>query len=180
MRKAHAMLPYVVKPLAVNGIQTVVVLPGSRMKSSGSMYDRILTLPALLLGALIVCLASTPASAQGFKWWQDEGYKTELGLTAEQSARLEDIFQGSSHELRQHKEALDRAQAEFDRIVERGDDTTIMEQVDAVETARAKLNKSRVMMLLRMRRTLTTDQWAKFTALNERNRAARDRGGNRR
>jgi hypothetical protein len=52
--------------------------------------------------------------------------------------------------------------------------------VDAVETARAKLNKSRVMMLLRMRRTLTTDQWAKFTALNERNRAARDRGGNRR
>ena len=144
------------------------------------MYGRFLTLPALLLCALLVFLAATPASAQGFKWWQDEGYKGELGLTSEQSARLEDIFQTSSHDLRQHKEALDRAQAEFDRIVEQGDDTTIMAQVDAVETARAELNKTRVMMLLRMRRTLTTDQWAKFTALNERTRAARDRGGNRR
>ena len=150
------------------------------MKSSLPSSGRSLAFPALLFCVLALCLAATPASAQGFKWWQDEGYKRELGLTPEQSTRLEEIFQTSSHSLRQQKESLDRAQAEFDRIVERGDDTTIMEQVDAVESARAQLNKGRVMMLLRMRRTLTADQWAKFTALNERYRAERDRGGNRR
>jgi Spy/CpxP family protein refolding chaperone len=146
------------------------------MKSSLLSSGRFLALLAL---AVLVC-AVPPASAQGFKWWQDEGYKRELGLTSEQSTRLEDIFQKSSPTLRQHKEAFDRAQAEFDRTVERGDDTMVMEQVDLVEHARAELNKARVMMLLRMRRTLTTDQWAKFTALNERNRAARERAGGRR
>jgi Spy/CpxP family protein refolding chaperone len=149
------------------------------MKSSLPTSGRFLALPGVLLCFLVLGLAS-PAAGQGFKWWQDEGYKRELGLTAEQSTRLEEIFQNSSQSLRQHKEALDREQAEFDRIVERGDDTTIMEQVNAVELARGELNKSRVMMLLRMRRTLTADQWAKFTALNERYRESRERGGNRR
>jgi hypothetical protein len=32
------------------------------------------------------------------------------------------------------------------------------------------------MMLLRMRRSLTTDQWAKFTALHEAQQRDRDRG----
>lgn len=126
-------------------------------------------LPLLMLFALSV----SPASAQGFKWWQDEQFKRELGLTTEQSARLEEIFQKSLPSLRRQKEALDRAQAEFDRLVERGDDATVMEQVSAVEGARAELNKARTIMLLRMRRSLTTDQWAKFTALHERDR---DRG----
>jgi hypothetical protein len=44
----------------------------------------------------------------------------------------------------------------------------VMEQVDSVEAARAELNKLRIAMLLRMRRSLTADQWAKFTALHER------------
>lgn len=149
------------------------------MKSSLLTSGRFLALPGVLLCILVLGLAS-PAAGQGFKWWQDEGYKRELGLTAEQSTRLEEIFQNSSQSLRQHKEALDRQQAEFDRIVERGDDTTIMEQVSAVEQARGELNKARVMMLLRMRRTLTADQWAKFTALNERYRESRERMGNRR
>ena len=128
----------------------------------------------VLLPFLLLLISSVaPASAQGFKWWQDDQFKRELGLTTEQSARLEEIFQKSLPGLRRQKEALDRAQAEFDRLVERGDDATVMEQVSAVELSRAELNKTRTIMLLRMRRSLTTDQWAKFTALHERDR---DRG----
>ena len=123
-------------------------------------------LPLLLLLAFSV----GPATAQGFKWWQNENFKRELGLTAEQSTRLEEIFQKSLPSLRSQKAALDRAQAEFDRLVERGDDAAVMEQVTSVEAARAELNKARTMMLLRMRRSLTADQWAKFTALHERDR----------
>jgi hypothetical protein len=40
-----------------------------------------------------------------------------------------------------------------------------MEQVNHLETARAELSKSRTWMLLRMRKVLTANQWAKFTAL---------------
>lgn len=122
---------------------------------------------------LLVGLFSAPASAQGFKWWHDDTFKRELGLTAEQSSRLEGIFQQSLPHLRKHKDALDRAQAEFDRLVERGTDSTVMDQVNVVEAARSELNKARAMMLLRMRRSLTTDQWAKFTALQQQRDANR-------
>src|SRR5262245_30723532 len=100
-------------------------------------------------------ILAVPASAQGFKWWHDDTFRKELGLTAEQSSRLEGIFQQSLPALRKHKEALDRAQVEFDRLVERGADAAVMEQVNSLEAARAELNKTRVMMLLRMRRSLT-------------------------
>jgi Spy/CpxP family protein refolding chaperone len=135
----------------------------------------------LVLGllAVIVSLAG-PAAGQGFKWWQSDVYKRELGLTAEQSRRLEDIFQAAAPDLRVQKRALDQAEAEFERLVEKGDDGAVMEQVGRVEIARAELNKSRTMMLLRMRKALTTDQWAKFTALHqatERERASQTERG---
>lgn len=138
------------------------------MKVSKIALGRVVALLILVLGGTV------PASAQGFKWWQDEGYKRELGLTADQTTRLEEIFQTSLPGLRKQKDALDRAEAEFDRLVERGNDGVVMEQVGIVEGARAELNKSRIMMLLRMRRSLTADQWAKFTALHERDRGRQD------
>ena len=138
------------------------------MKVSKIAFGRLVAFLVLVLSFAL------PVSAQGFKWWQDEGYKRELGLTGDQTTRLEEIFQKALPALRKQKEALDRAEAEFDRLVERGNDTAVMEQVGLVESARAELNKGRIMMLLRMRRSLTADQWAKFTALHERDRGRRD------
>ena len=136
--------------------------------------DRLGRATALIAALLFL---AAPAAAQGFKWWQSDLYKRELGLTPEQSRRLEDIFQAAVPNLRIQKRALDQAETEFERLVEKGDDGAVMEQVGRVEIARAELNKSRTMMLLRMRRSLTTDQWAKFTALHqaaERERAGQD------
>jgi Spy/CpxP family protein refolding chaperone len=132
---------------------------------------RILVGSALV--AVCVALVAVPASAQGFKWWHDDTFRRELGLTPEQSTRLEGIFQQSLPVLRKQKDSLDRAQAEFDRLVEQAADSTVMEQVNAVESARAELNKARVLMLLKMRRSLTADQWAKFTALQQQREANR-------
>ena len=42
-----------------------------------------------------------------------------------------------------------------------------MEQINIVEAARAELNKSRGHMLFNMRKLLTRQQWAKFTALQQ-------------
>jgi Spy/CpxP family protein refolding chaperone len=113
----------------------------------------------------LLALSAAPVFAQRGKWWQDERFGRELGLTPEQSTRLEEIFQKTQPTLRQRMQALDQAEKEFDRLVETGDDASVLDYVEIVETARAELNKTRTMMLLRMRRSLTADQWAKFTAL---------------
>jgi Spy/CpxP family protein refolding chaperone len=115
----------------------------------------------------IVLLWCVPAMAQRGKWWQDERFGRELGLTTEQRTHLEEIFQKTLPTLRLKMKTLDEAQAQFDRLVEKADDATVMAQVTVLEAARAEVSKSRTMMLLRMRRSLTTDQWAKFTALHE-------------
>jgi Spy/CpxP family protein refolding chaperone len=125
----------------------------------------------LFLAALLLVAAS--ASAQGFKWWNSEQYKHELGLTADQSHRLEEIFQAALPDLRAHKKTLDDAEAEFNRLVQRDDEKTVLDQVNRVEAARAELNKARTLMLLHMRRTLTTDQWIKLGAMHD--AAERDR-----
>ena len=119
-------------------------------------------------------LLTQPAAAQGSKWWQSDQYRRDLGLTTEQSRRLEEIFQAAVPTLKAHKKALDLAEAEFERLMERGDDGSVMDQVERVEAARAELNKSHTMMMLRMKRVLTPDQWAKFTALHQ--AAERERG----
>ena len=136
--------------------------------------SRTLVRGAAVALLLVYCVA--PALAQRGKWWQDERFKRELSLTVAQSDRLEEVFQKTLPTLRQRMRALDRAEDEFDRLVESGDDASVLEHVEIVEAARAELNKTRTVMLLRMRRSLTADQWAKFTALaDQRNRQRRQR-----
>ena len=129
---------------------------------------------------VLLTFCAAPAHAQRGKWWQDDRFRKELGLTDEQSARLEAIFQKTQPGLRERMRSLDQAEDQLELLIETGDDATVMQHVGVVETARAELNKTRTMMLLRMRRALTADQWAKFTALaDERNRRDRDRTQNR-
>ena len=123
--------------------------------------------------AVVLMFCAAPALAQRGKWWKDERFQRELGLTAAQTARLEEVFQKTQPTLREHMRALDRTEKELDRLVERGDDATVMQQVEIVEATRAELNKTRTVMLLRMRRSLTADQWAKFTALADQRRRSR-------
>lgn len=126
--------------------------------------------------AALFALCVAPALAQRGKWWQDDRFRSELSLTTEQSTRLEEVFQKTLPTLRQRMRALDRAEDEFDRLVESGDDASVLEHVGIVEAARGELNKARTVMLLRMRRSLTADQWAMFTALaDQRNRQRRQR-----
>ena len=131
--------------------------------------------------AALVALCTVPALAQRGKWWQDERFRLELGLTDEQSSRLEGIFQKTLPTLRERMHALDQAEARLDGLIAKGDDASVLEHVGVVEAARAELNKTRTLMLLRMRRSLTGDQWAKFTALAaERSQRNRNRTPDRR
>jgi len=121
-----------------------------------------------VLVVLLVVAGANPLAAQGkFKWWQSDRYKTELMLTADQSKRLEEIFQNALPTLRAQMKALESAETELERLVQRGDDSAVMAQVARVEAARAELNTSRTVMLLKMRKLLTSDQWIKFGALHK-------------
>jgi Spy/CpxP family protein refolding chaperone len=127
--------------------------------------------PKNLLRQLVVSFAflvavALPAAGQG-KWWQSEEYIRELRLTPEQSKKLEEVFQASVPTLKSLKKTLDQAESEFERLLERGDDGSVMDQVERVEAARAELNKSHTMMMLRMKRVLTTEQWTRFNAMHQ-------------
>ena len=127
--------------------------------------------PKNLLRQIVVSFAvlvavALPAAGQG-KWWQSEEYKRELRLTSEQSKKLEEIFQAAVPTLKSLKKSLDSAESEFERLLERGDDGSVMDQVERVEAARAELNKSHTLMMLRMKRVLTAEQWTKFNAMHQ-------------
>jgi hypothetical protein len=125
-------------------------------------------LPVLVFAAL----ASTElgaSQAQGFPWWKSEAFKQELGLTADQAARIEKIYQDTVPELRQEWAELDRLEVKLSRLFEgNADEAVLARQIDRVETARANLNKSRSLMLMRMRRVLNADQLVRFKVLYER------------
>jgi Spy/CpxP family protein refolding chaperone len=133
----------------------------------------------VLIGAVTALLASfAPADAQPFKWWQDEKMKAELALTADQSARIEGVFQSSMATQRKNFDELGRREKEFSEMLLR-DDTTeaaVMRQAEQVEALRAEMSKNRTLMLFRMNRILTMEQRMKFNELQER----RDRERNRR
>jgi|SRR6185436_6488825 Spy/CpxP family protein refolding chaperone len=132
-----------------------------------------------VVGTVALLFLAQPSAAQGSKWWQSDQYKRELGLTAEQSKRLEDIFQAAIPKLKADKKALDLAEAEFEKLLERGDDGSVMDQVERVEAARAELNKDHTLMMLKMKKVLTADQWAKFTALHQAAERERTRSNGR-
>ena len=143
-----------------------------------SMTSRRFAVVAVaVVGATV--LAARPASAQGFKWWQSDTFTRELGLTTDQSSKIEAIFQATVPVLRRQKDALDKAEADFNQTIEASDDAQVMAQVGVVEAARSELNKSRTMMLLRMRRVLTPDQRVKFVMLQQQTRN-HGRSGSRR
>lgn len=128
----------------------------------------------LVLAALLLAIGAPVASAQGFKWWQNDRFQRELALTTEQVGRLEEIYQAAGPAMRAQKGALDRLQNDLSTMVNdgRADDTVAADLIARVETARADLGRTRALMLYRMRRLLTSDQHLKLKVLfDEHNRS---------
>ncbi len=128
--------------------------------------------------ALIALVSSASyAGAQGFKWWQDDKVKAELGLTPDQTAKLEGVFQASMTPQRRNLEDLDKREKEFSALLLK-DDTTeaeVMRQAAEVEVLRSELSKARTLMLFRMNRILTPEQRVKFNEMHNRREGDRNR-----
>jgi Spy/CpxP family protein refolding chaperone len=121
--------------------------------------------------AILFSLAlAAPGRAQsfGFPWWRDAQFQRDLSLSADQSARIDSVFQSTISLLRQKREELDQQETELSRLIAaNADETVVVRQVDKVETIRASLNKHRTLMLLRMRQVLSPDQRVKLNKIYE-------------
>ena len=134
------------------------------------------------LCAWVVLALAGPANGQSpFAWWKSEQFRRDLGLTAEQCTRIENVFQTTVPQLRQGKEELDRQEADLSRLIEaNADEAKVARQLDKVEATRGSLNKMRTLMFLHQREVLTPEQRVKFRTLHEqwdRERRARSHAG---
>ena len=131
------------------------------------------------LAVLLLALAA-PVHAQsfGFPWWKDAQIQRDLVLTAEQTAKIDAVFQSTISLLRQKKQELDRQEEDLSKQIATGaDEALVTRQVDKVESIRASMNKMRTLMLLHERQVLTPDQRVRLNKLHE--QMEKDRGKSR-
>ncbi len=127
-----------------------------------------LVVAALLLSAAPVLAQRPPEGPRPFPWWKSEPFKKELGLAAEQSTRLDKIWETTRLELRQEWDELSKLEGKLSRLIQSdADEAVLTRQIDRVETARAAANKTRSLMLVQMLKVLTPEQRTRFTALHE-------------
>jgi Spy/CpxP family protein refolding chaperone len=122
----------------------------------------------LLLLALAVAELAASQTSQPFYWWRSEQFRKDLGLTTDQVTRIDSIHQSTLPELRQEWEEFKRCDTKLSGLIETSSDEALLaQQIDRVETARASLNKTRSLMLARMRLILTPEQRARLKVLQE-------------
>lgn len=110
-----------------------------------------------------------------WKWWLHD--RAELGITDQQSAEIDQIFETTIPQQRETRRQLDQLEKQLEKMIEEGtaDVATITQHVEQVEALRAQANKTRTVLLYRMHRVLTAEQRAKVQALVERREAERRR-----
>lgn len=135
----------------------------------------------VVIVAALAGLLPGSAHAQGFKWWQDEKVKTELGLTAEQVVNLDNVFLELIPRMAAEKEALDKLEGQLSSVIRDANmnEAEIIRQIDAVEAARSALGKTRTLMIYRLYRSLSPDQRTKMKALHQKWEEERRKGGRR-
>lgn len=112
------------------------------------------------------------------KWWKRPRIASQIGLTAEQSDRIEKIFVKTRPRLIDLKADLEKNQLELqaamdDRNADRRD---VEKKLDAVENARKNLQKARVLMILDIKQVLRPEQWERLLQMQqERRRRLRER-----
>jgi Spy/CpxP family protein refolding chaperone len=125
----------------------------------------------------VIVLGGAPAAAQGFKWWQAERYQKELALSAEQITRIDGIYQTAQPLLKAQKEAFDRREEKLSKVIAdpKSDEAAVIQATDRLELARNEMNRSRTLMLFRIRRVLNDEQLAKLNAMHDHDRDRRER-----
>lgn len=127
----------------------------------------------VLAAAFWVAPPTADAGPHKAKWWRSAVYQRELGLTADQVARIEHIFQESWPSLQESKKELDRLESELSQVIAEGtaEESRVLRTIDRVEASRSTLARTRALMLYRIHRVLSPAQRERLKALHvEQNR----------
>jgi Spy/CpxP family protein refolding chaperone len=120
--------------------------------------------------------SNEPKRPRFVKWWAEAEHRAELGITDQQSAVIEQIFQSHLPAQRERYRELEKAEPALATLIKEGtaDPAVVAREVERVEDLTAAVRKSRMITLYRMQHELTADQRAKLKLMDERRRE-RDR-----
>ena len=101
------------------------------------------------------------------KFWKKGDVREALQLTDDEVRSLEDILGKNQQTLRHLKGDVETKRDDLDALLaaDQVDDKQVLDQVDLIEQARAKLGKVRALMVLEMRKVLTPEQRVKLAKL---------------
>jgi Spy/CpxP family protein refolding chaperone len=97
-------------------------------------------------------------------WWRSPMVVQRLTLTADQTKKMDSIFEQSRLQLIDLKANVEKQNAMLEPLLSANppDTAKAMAQIDKVAEARAELEKADARMLLGIRGVLTPDQWTKL------------------
>jgi Spy/CpxP family protein refolding chaperone len=133
----------------------------------------------LLFASTASPLLALPEMPEG-KWWKRPRIAAEIDLSPEQEGRIEHIFSKTRPRLIDLKADLEKKQGELEDVMSETnvDRTRVAARIEAVEGARAELQKARILMLLDIKQVLRPEQWEKLVRMHqEMRRERRERFG---
>jgi len=101
------------------------------------------------------------------KWWKDSEIASALGLSDAQTKRIEEVFFEHRIKLIDLRAELERQETRLQPLLEadQPDETKVGAQIDLVLASRGRLEKANAMMMLAIRKVLTTEQWRKLESI---------------
>jgi Spy/CpxP family protein refolding chaperone len=128
----------------------------------------------LLFASTASPLLALPEMPEG-KWWKRPRIAAEIELSPEQEDRIENIFSKARPRLIDLKANLEKKQGDLEDALSEmnADRAKVAGRIDAVEDARAELQKARILMLLDIKQVLRPEQWERLVRMHEQMRRER-------
>ncbi|SFS08915.1 protein refolding chaperone Spy/CpxP family [Granulicella pectinivorans] len=103
-------------------------------------------------------------------WWKNPELATRIGLTADQTKKMDDIFLQARIKLIHMKASLEEEELLLEPLINANppDSAKALAQIGRIADTRADLEKANAGMLLSIRAVLTPDQWTKLHEHSER------------
>ena len=123
-------------------------------------------------GLLFASLASVAIAAPDLpegKWWKRPRIAAAINLTPYQESRIDGIFSRARPLLIDLTADLEKKQGELQDSLEdpNADRRAVAARVDALEDARAELQKARILMILDVKQVLRPEQWDRLVRMQQ-------------
>ena len=98
------------------------------------------------------------------RWWDDKTFVTSIGLRKDQQKRMDAIFNANKSAILENYKSLQREESRLEALTRevQPDKARIFAEIDAVNMARAAVEKAYAQMQLQVRQEMDADQVVKM------------------